>query len=67
MTVPSPTHTSFQAMRFRKRLATIPDWQVTSVDFPNKPVMLVNTSPRAPRAQATLKEVFVTMPTNVVC
>jgi len=37
------------------------DWLVSGAEFPNKPIMLVNTSPRARHAQAALREVLVTM------
>lgn len=42
------------------------DWLVSSVDFPNKPVMLINTSPRAFHGQDALKEVLGTMSANVI-
>ncbi|WKE64047.1 NAD(P)H-dependent oxidoreductase [Gallaecimonas kandeliae] len=37
------------------------DWLVSGEEFPGKPIMLVNTSPRASHAQAALREVLVTM------
>ena len=37
------------------------DWLVSGVEFPYKPVMLINTSPRATHAQNALKEVIKTM------
>jgi len=42
------------------------DWLVGGVDFPDKPIMLVNTSPRAFHAQEALKEVMTTMSGDVV-
>ena len=42
------------------------DWLVGSTDFPNKPIMLINTSPRASYAQQNLKEVLTTMSGNIV-
>ena len=37
------------------------DWLVSGVEFPDKPIMLVNTSPRANHAQEALREVLSTM------
>jgi len=37
------------------------DWLVSGPEFPYKPIMLVNTSPRASIAQNALKEVLTTM------
>lgn len=37
------------------------DWLVSGVEFPGKPIMLVNTSPRATHAQESLREVLCTM------
>jgi NAD(P)H-dependent FMN reductase len=42
------------------------DWLVGSEDFPGKPVMLVNTAPRAFHAQAQLKGVLTTMSARLV-
>lgn len=42
------------------------DWLVGMPDFPGKPVMLINTSPRATHAQAALREVLVTMSARLV-
>ena len=42
------------------------DWLVGMPDFPGKPVMLVNTSPRASHAQAALREVLATMSARLV-
>jgi chromate reductase len=42
------------------------DWLVSSVEFPNKPVMLINTSPRATHGQEALSEVLATMSANVI-
>ena len=37
------------------------DWLVSGAEFPYKPIMLINTSPRASHAQEALKEVLITM------
>ena len=37
------------------------DWLVGGFEFPNKPIMLINTSPRAQHAQQALREVLATM------
>ena len=37
------------------------DWLVSGVEFPNKPIMLINTSPRASHAAESLREVLKTM------
>ena len=37
------------------------DWLVGSSEFPNKPVVLFNASPRASHAQAALREILATM------
>lgn len=37
------------------------DWLVGGTEFPFKPIMLINTSPRASHAQESLKEVVRTM------
>lgn len=42
------------------------DWLVGSLDFPGKPVVLFNTSPRASAAQAALKLVLETMSATIV-
>lgn len=42
------------------------DWLVGGVEFPYKPIMLINTSPRASHAQDALKEVLATMSGNVI-
>ncbi|TBW49113.1 NAD(P)H-dependent oxidoreductase [Marinobacter halodurans] len=42
------------------------DWLVSGTEFPFKPVMLINTSPRAGHAQAALKEVITTMSGHLV-
>lgn len=42
------------------------DWLVSGTEFPFKPVMLINTSPRAGHALAALKEVITTMSGNLV-
>ena len=42
------------------------DWLVSSAEFPNTPIMLINTSPRASHAQESLREVLVTMSGNII-
>ncbi|WP_243368954.1 NADPH-dependent FMN reductase [Microvirga solisilvae] len=42
------------------------DWLVGCESFPGKPVMLVNTAPRASHAQAQLVEVLTTMSARIV-
>ncbi|MFC6673184.1 NADPH-dependent FMN reductase [Marinobacterium aestuariivivens] len=42
------------------------DWLVSGVDFPDKPVMLINTSSRASHALEALREVVKTMSGIVV-
>ena len=42
------------------------DWLVSGEEFPYKPIMLINTSPRASHAQAALREVLSTMSGNVI-
>jgi len=37
------------------------DWLVSSYEFPDTPIMLINTSPRATHAIESLKEVLTTM------
>ncbi|HEY1543899.1 MAG TPA: NAD(P)H-dependent oxidoreductase, partial [Xanthobacteraceae bacterium] len=42
-------------------LKNLLDWLVASVEFPGKPVALINASPRARHAQAQLVEILTTM------
>jgi len=42
------------------------DWLVSGAEFPYKPVMLINTSPRASHALGALKEVLKTMSGNII-
>jgi NAD(P)H-dependent FMN reductase len=42
------------------------DWLVGSLEFPDKPVALINTSPRAVHAQAQLREILTTMSARLV-
>ena len=42
------------------------DWLVSGEEFPYKPIMLINTSPRASHAQVALREVLSTMSGNVI-
>ena len=42
------------------------DWLVSGVEFPYKPIMLINTSPRAFHALEALREVLVTMSGHII-
>lgn len=42
------------------------DWLVSGIEFPYKPIMLINTSPRAFHALASLKEILTTMSGNII-
>ena len=42
------------------------DWLVSGDEFPYKPIMLINTSPRASHAQQALVEVLTTMSGHVI-
>jgi coproporphyrinogen III oxidase len=42
------------------------DWLVGSVEFPGKPVAIINTSPRASHADAQLREILTTMSARLV-
>tara|TARA_R110001599_G_scaffold27318_4_gene95993 strand:- start:2 stop:541 length:540 start_codon:yes stop_codon:yes gene_type:complete len=42
------------------------DWLVGGIELPFKPIMLINTSPRAQHAQEALLEVLTTMSGNIV-
>ena len=42
------------------------DWLVSSVEFPGKPVALINTSQRAIHAQAHLREILTTMSARLI-
>ena len=42
------------------------DWLVSGVEFPDKPIMLINTSPRASYAQESLREVLITMSGSLI-
>ena len=42
------------------------DWLVSGVEFPHKPIMLINTSPRAFHAQQSLREVLITMSGSII-
>ena len=39
---------------------------MSGVEFPDKPIMLINTSPRASHAQKALREVLNTMSGNII-
>lgn len=42
------------------------DWLVSSFEFPDTPIMIINTSPRAHHALDSLKEVLTTMSGNII-
>jgi NAD(P)H-dependent FMN reductase len=42
------------------------DWLVSSLEFPGKPVLLVNTSPGSFHAQSALREVLSTMSAQLI-
>lgn len=42
------------------------DWLVSSVEFPGKPIVLINTNPRATIALASLHETLTTMSAHIV-
>jgi NAD(P)H-dependent FMN reductase len=42
------------------------DWLVASFEFPGKPVMLINASPRAVHADAQLREILRTMSARLI-
>jgi chromate reductase, NAD(P)H dehydrogenase (quinone) len=42
------------------------DWLVSSIEFPGKPVALINTNPRAIIALASLTEILITMSAQII-
>lgn len=42
------------------------DWLVSCAEFPGKPILLINTSPRSVHAQAALAEILRTMSARLV-
>jgi NAD(P)H-dependent FMN reductase len=42
------------------------DWLVSSLEFPGKPVAIINASPRAVHADAQLREILTTMSARLV-
>jgi chromate reductase, NAD(P)H dehydrogenase (quinone) len=42
------------------------DWLVSSLEFPGKPVALINISPRSTFVQASLSEILITMSASLV-
>ncbi|WP_342633590.1 NADPH-dependent FMN reductase [Methylocystis hirsuta] len=42
------------------------DWLVGSVEFPGKPVAVINTSPRAIHADAQLREILIAMSAKLI-
>ena len=62
MLISSPEYASGVAGVLKNAL----DWLVASVEFPNKPVALINTSPRATHALAALTLTLETMSAQLV-
>lgn len=42
------------------------DWLVSTIEFPGKPIALINTNPRVTIAQAALREILNTMSAKIV-
>lgn len=42
------------------------DWLVSSIEFPGKPVALINTNPRATIALVSLTEILITMSAQII-
>lgn len=42
------------------------DWLVGGAEFPHKPIMLINTSPRATHALESLREILQTMSGHII-
>jgi NAD(P)H-dependent FMN reductase len=47
-------------------LKNVLDWLVASLEFPDKPVALINAAPRAHHAQAALREILATMSARLI-
>lgn len=47
-------------------LKNLLDWLVGSLEFPDKPVAIINASPRAVHAEAQLREILATMSARLV-
>ena len=47
-------------------LKNLLDWLVSSVEFPGKPVALINTNPRATIALTSLTEILITMSAQII-
>jgi len=60
--ISSPEYAHGVAGSFKNAL----DWLVGSLEFPEKPVALINTSPRAGIAQAQMRETLQTMSARIV-
>lgn len=58
----SPEYAHGMAGSFKNGL----DWLVRSLEFPGKPVALINVAPRASHAEAQLREVLTTMSARLV-
>jgi len=58
----SPEYAHGMAGSFKNAL----DWLVRSLEFPGKPVALINVAPRASHAEAQLREVLTTMSARLV-
>ncbi|HMK88826.1 MAG TPA: NADPH-dependent FMN reductase [Methylocystis sp.] len=58
----SPEYAHGVAGAFKNAL----DWLVGSLEFPGKPVAVINTAPRAKHADAQLREILLTMSARLV-
>ena len=58
----SPEYAHGMAGSFKNAL----DWLVRSLEFPGKPVAMINVAPRAGHAEAQLREVLITMSARLV-
>jgi chromate reductase, NAD(P)H dehydrogenase (quinone) len=47
-------------------LKNVLDWLVSSIEFPGKPVALINTNPRATIALSSLTEILLTMSAQII-
>ncbi|QGM48072.1 FMN reductase [Methylocystis heyeri] len=60
--ISSPEYAHGVAGSFKNAL----DWLVASLEFPGKPVALINTAPRAVHSDAQLREILATMSARVI-
>jgi chromate reductase, NAD(P)H dehydrogenase (quinone) len=60
--ISSPEYAHGVAGSFKNAL----DWLVASLEFPGKPVALINTAPRAAHSDAQLREILATMSARLI-